>query len=251
MKKYLIIEDERLAFSELKRMMDKLRPEHMLMKRTQSVLESVEFLQENSPDFILMDISLSDGSCFEIFNHIKLNIPIIFTTAYDEYAIQAFKVNSIDYLLKPISEEDLEQAVIKLEGLHFDKEQKEIGIRMVESSLMKKVKNRFLVHSRDGYLYIESGNVAYFYSEEKVVMLHTFENKRYIVNYTLDQLEEQLDEDLFFRVSRNCIACIKSIKGIKKAANSRLNIEFNPQCPHEVIVSRVRVQSFLQWLNDD
>lgn len=251
MKKYLIIEDERLAFSELKRMMDKLRPDYLLMKRTQSVLESVEFLQEHNPDFILMDISLSDGSCFEIFNHIKLDVPIIFTTAYDEYAIQAFKVNSIDYLLKPISEEDLEQAVIKLEDLHFDKVQKETGIRMVESLLMKKIKNRFLVHSRDGYLYIESGNVAYFYSEEKVVMLHTFENKRYIVNYTLDQLEEQLGEDFFFRVSRNCIANIKSIKGIKKAANSRLVIEFEPSCPHEVIVSRVRVQNFLQWLNDD
>ncbi|PWN62825.1 MULTISPECIES: LytR/AlgR family response regulator transcription factor [Chryseobacterium] len=251
MKKYLIIEDERLAFSELKRMMDKLRPNDILLERTQSVLESVEFLQENNPDFILMDISLSDGSCFEIFNHIKVEVPIIFTTAYDEYAIQAFKVNSIDYLLKPISEEDLERALIKLEDLHFDREQKETGIRMVESSLMKKVKNRYLVHSREGYLYVESKNIAYFYSEEKVVMLHTFDNKRYIINYTLDQLEDQLIEDLFFRVSRNCIANIKAIKGIKKVENSRLNIEFEPECPHEIIVSRVRVQNFLEWLNDD
>lgn len=251
MKKYLIVEDERLAFSELKRMVDRLRPDDHLLARTESVLESVEFLQEQKPDFILMDISLSDGSCFEIFNHIKVEVPIIFTTAYDEYAIQAFKVNSIDYLLKPISEEELERALIKLEDLHFDKEQKEIGIRMVESSLMKKVKNRFLVHSRDGYLYVESKNVAYFYSEEKVVMLHTFDNKRYIVNYTLDQLEVQLTEDVFFRVSRNCIANIKAIKGIRKAANSRLSIDFDPECPHEIIVSRIRVQNFLEWLNDD
>ncbi|WP_185290581.1 LytTR family DNA-binding domain-containing protein [Chryseobacterium lactis] len=251
MKKYLIVEDERLAFSELKRMVDRLRPDYHLLGRTESVLESVEFLQEQKPDFILMDISLSDGSCFEIFNHIKVEVPIIFTTAYDEYAIQAFKVNSIDYLLKPISEEELERALFKLEDLHFDKEQKEIGIRMVESSLMKKVKNRFLVHSRDGYLYVESKNVAYFYSEEKVVMLHTFDNKRYIVNYTLDQLEVQLTEDVFFRVSRNCIANIKAIKGIKKAANSRLSINFDPECPHEIIVSRMRVQNFLEWLNDD
>ena len=251
MKKYLIIEDERLAFSELKRMMDKLRPDDLLMGQTQSVLESVEFLQENNPDFILMDISLSDGSCFEIFNHVKVEVPIIFTTAYDEYAIQAFRVNSIDYLLKPISEEELERALIKLQDLHFDREQKEIGIRMVESSLMKKVKNRFLVYSREGYLYVETKNIACFYSEEKVVMLHTFENRRYIVNYTLDQLEEQLAGDVFFRVSRNCIANIKAIKGIKKAANSRLSIEFEPECPHEIIVSRVRVHHFLEWLNDD
>ncbi|PKF76059.1 LytR/AlgR family response regulator transcription factor [Chryseobacterium sp. PMSZPI] len=251
MKKYLIVEDERLAFSELKRMMDKLRPDYTLLERTQSVLESVEFLQENKPDFILMDISLSDGSCFEIFNHIKVEVPIIFTTAYDEYAIQAFKVNSIDYLLKPISEEDLERAIIKLEDLHFDKEREAIGIRMVEDSLMKKIKNRFLVHSREGYLYVESRNIAYFYSEEKVVMLHPFDDKRYIVNYTLDQLENQLPKDLFFRVSRNCIANLKAIKGIKKVANSRLAIEFEPQCPHEIIVSRVRVQHFLEWLNDD
>ncbi|MBV8327487.1 LytTR family DNA-binding domain-containing protein [Chryseobacterium sp.] len=251
MKKYLIVEDERLAFSELKRMMDKLRPDYTLQGRTQSVLESVEFLQENKPDFILMDISLSDGSCFEIFNHIKVEVPIIFTTAYDEYAIQAFKVNSIDYLLKPISEEDLERAFIKLEDLHFDKEQEAIGIRMVESSLMKKIKNRFLVHSREGYLYVESRNIAYFYSEEKVVMLHTFDDKRYIVNYTLDQLENQLPKDTFFRVSRNCITNIKAINGVKKVVNSRLAIEFDPECPHEIIVSRVRVQHFLEWLNDD
>nr|WP_315027668.1 LytTR family DNA-binding domain-containing protein [uncultured Chryseobacterium sp.] len=251
MRTYLIVEDERLAFSELKRMMDRLRPDYHLLERTQSVLESVEFLQESKPDFILMDISLSDGSCFEIFNHIKLEVPIIFTTAYDEYAIQAFKVNSIDYLLKPISEEDLERAVMKLEDLHFNREQEEAGIRMVESSLMKKIKNRFLVHSREGYLYVESKNIAYFYSEEKVVLLHTFDNKRYIINYTLDQLEGQLSVDLFFRVSRNCISNIKSIKGIKKVINSRLAIDFEPECPHEIIVSRVRVQSFLEWLNDD
>ncbi|MDQ8748469.1 DNA-binding response regulator [Elizabethkingia miricola] len=251
MKKYLIVEDERLAFSELKRMMDKLRPEYILLGRTQSVLESIEFLQQSKPDFILMDISLSDGSCFEIFNHIKVEVPIIFTTAYDEYAIQAFKVNSIDYLLKPVSEEDLERAIAKLEDLHFDKEQEEIGIRMVESSLMKKVKNRFLVQSREGYLYAESKNIAYFYSEEKVVLLHTFDDKRYIINYTLDQLEGQLSDDIFFRVSRNCIANIKAIKGIKKVVNSRLGIDFEPECPHEIIVSRVRVQNFLEWLNDD
>ncbi|MFZ4928146.1 LytR/AlgR family response regulator transcription factor [Chryseobacterium sp. Mn2064] len=251
MKKYLIVEDERLAFSELKRMMDHLRSDYILLERTQSVLESVEFLEENKPDFILMDISLSDGSCFEIFNHIKVEVPIIFTTAYDEYAIQAFRVNSIDYLLKPISEEELERAIIKLEELHFDKEQEAIGIRMVESTLMKKVKNRFLVHSREGYLYVESRNIAYFYSEEKVVMLHTLDDRRYIINYTLDQLESQTPTDLFFRVSRNCIANIKAIKGIKKAINSRLTIQFEPSCPHEIIVSRARVQHFLEWLNDD
>ncbi|MGH1516660.1 LytR/AlgR family response regulator transcription factor [Chryseobacterium sp. JK1] len=251
MKKYLIVEDERLAFSELKRMMDKLRPGYILLERTQSVLESVEFLEENKPDFILMDISLSDGSCFEIFNHINVEVPIIFTTAYDEYAIQAFTVNSIDYLLKPISEEDLERAIIKLENLHFNKEQEAMGIRMVESALMKKVKNRFLVHSREGYLYVESRNIAYFYSEEKVVMLHTLDDKRYIINYTLDQLEGQTPADLFFRVSRNCIANIKAIKGIKKTINSRLIIAFEPPCPHEIIVSRARVQHFLEWLNDD
>lgn len=251
MKKYLIVEDERLAFSELKRMMYKLRPDYVLLGRTQSVLESVELLQESKPDFILMDISLADGSCFEIFNHTKVEVPIIFTTAYDEYAIQAFKVNSIDYLLKPIAEEDLERAIIKLEDLHFDREQEEIGIRMVESSLMKKIKNRFLVHSREGYLYVECRNIAYFYSEEKVVILHTFDNKRYIINYTLDQLEGQLAADIFFRVSRNCIANIQAIKGIKKVVNSRLEIDFEPECPHEIIVSRVRVQNFLEWLNDD
>lgn len=248
--KYLIVENERLAYIELKRMMMKLRPDYQLMDRTETVVQSVEFLNSHKPDLILMDISLSDGSCFEIFNHVSINIPIIFTTAYDEYAIQAFKHNSVDYLLKPIDEDDLQKALEKLELFHLSKSEVNYDYKQLEKLVSKRIKNRFLIQSNDSYKYVETKDVAFFYSEDKVVFLHTFDDKRYIINYTLDQLETQMSDALFFRVSRNCIANIKGIKSIEKASNSRLEVFMSPKCPHEVMVSRVRVSDFLRWIDD-
>lgn len=248
--KYLIVENERLAYLELKRMMEKLRPDFILMDRTETVVQSVEFLQNNKPDLILLDISLSDGSCFEIFNHVIINIPIIFTTAYDEYAIQAFKHNSVDYLLKPIDEEDLSRALSKFEDMHLNKTNLVYDYKQLEKLVSKRTKNRFLIQATDAYKYIETKDIAFFYSEEKVVFLHTFDNKRYLINYTLDQLENQMNSTSFFRVSRNCIANIRAINSIHKASNSRLSIELEPRCPHEVVVSRVRVSDFLKWIDD-
>lgn len=250
MMKYLIVENERLAYLELKRMMEKLRPGYVLMDRTETVLQSVAFLQNNKPDLILLDISLSDGSCFEIFNHVLINTPIIFTTAYDEFAIQAFKHNSVDYLLKPIDEEDLQHALNKFENLYAHKNDLVYNYKQLEELVSQRTKNRFLIQAKDSYKYVETKDVAFFYSEDKVVFLHTFDSKRYIINYTLDQLEEQMKASSFFRVSRNCIANIKSIRSIDKEANSRLNIMLEPQCPHEVIVSRARVADFLKWMDD-
>lgn len=248
--KYLIVENERLAYQELKRMMEKLRPEYKLMDRTETVVQSVEFLSTYTPDLILLDISLSDGSCFEIFNHVSIHVPIIFTTAYDEYAIQAFKHNSVDYLLKPIDEEDLQQALDKFEQLHLNKTDVVYDYKQLEKLVSKRTKNRFLIQAVDSYKYIETKDIAFFYSEDKVVFLHTFDDKRYIINYTLDQLETQMNNSVFFRASRNCITNIKAIKNIDKASNSRLALVLEPACPHEVVVSRVRVAEFLRWIDD-
>lgn len=247
--KYLIVEDERFAYDEMKRMIHKLRPNYQLINWTETVIQTIDFLQQNSVDLILLDIRLSDGSSFDIFEQISVSIPIIFTTAYDEYAIRAFKVNSVDYLLKPIDEADLIAALEK-----FERNRTITPIipeyKKLEDALMQnRKKNRFLIQVGDSYHYIDTSDVAYFYSEEKAIFLHTFSNKRYIIDYTLDQIERMLDEKVFFRASRNCITNIRSIKKISKYFNSRLKLTLEPNCPHEVLVSRVKVTDFLSWVD--
>lgn len=246
--KYLIVEDERFAYEELKRMMTSLRPGYSLEKRTKTVIDTIGFLKTSVVDLILLDIRLADGNCFEIFNHIEVATPVIFTTAYDEHAIKAFKLNSIDYLLKPFDEKELEAALTKFENF-FRNHSYKADPKNFEQILSFKTKNRFLISKGDNYHYIETADIAHFYSEEGVVFLHTFQNKRYIINYTLDQLEQQLDSRLFFRVSRNCIGHVKAIENIAKYFNSRLKLTFLPVCPHEVLVSRVRVPDFLKWMD--
>lgn len=246
--KYLIVEDERLAYEELKRMISKLRPEYILSERTETVEQTIYFLKNNEVDLILLDIRLADGDCFEIFNHLAITTPVIFTTAYDEHAVQAFKLNSIDYLLKPIEENDLATALIKYEQFYQSK-QPSFDYKQLGEVITQKVKSRFLIQKGDSYFYIEAKDIAFFYSEDKAVFLHSFENKRYIIDYTLDELEKLLEKSLFFRVSRNCITNIKAIRNISKFFNSRLKLSFQPECPHEVLVSRVRVNDFLKWVD--
>lgn len=249
MAKYLLVEDERFAYEEMLRMMQKLRSGYQLAGWTKSVTQTIEFLKANTVDLILLDIRLADGNSFEIFEQINISVPIIFTTAYDNFAIKAFKLNSVDYLLKPVEEAELQGALDKYERQSIKKSDS-LEYRKLEESLLNNwKKNRFLIQKGDYYNYIETDKIAFFYSEEKVVFLHTFEEKRYIVNYTLDQIEKLLDTQLFFRVSRNCIANIQSIKQIYKHFNSRLKLSFEPECPHEVLVSRIRVPDFLKWVD--
>ena len=209
MAKYIIIEDERLAYEEIRRMMQRLRPDYMLTGWATGVEQAVLQLASGGIDLMIVDIRLSDGLSFEIFERTAADIPVIFTTAYDEYALRAFKVNSIDYLLKPVEEQAL-----------------------------------------DTFRYVETSDIAFFYSEEKYVFLHLFSSRRYIVDYTLEQLETMLDEASFFRVSRNCIANIRALGKVSRYFGGRLKIFFSPECPHEVIVSRDRTERVLQWIDD-
>jgi DNA-binding LytR/AlgR family response regulator len=245
---YLIVEDERFAYEELKRMMTKLRHGYLLEKQTKTVIDTIGFLKTSSVDLILMDIRLADGNCFEIFNHVEVATPVIFTTAYDEHAIKAFKLNSIDYLLKPFDEKELEAALVKFENI-FHNPASITDPKRFEQMLPVKTKNRFLISKGENYHYIETTDIAHFYSEDGVVFLHTFHDKRYIINYTLDQLEQQVDSRLFFRVSRNCLGNVKAIEHVTRYFNSRLKLSFLPACPHEVLVSRVRVPDFLKWMD--
>lgn len=258
--KYFILEDEPFAYEEIRRMMGILRPNYVLQGWAVSVEEALVKLKTIVPDLMIVDIRLSDGLCFDVFEHIDLKVPIIFTTAYDEYALRAFQVNSIDYLLKPVEEEDLELALKKLETYYLPSHSSEANesqanlptdnYHQLAASYLKHVKkNRFLVSVGDSFSTIESADIAFFYSEDKYVFLHLFTGKRYIVNYSLDQLEAMLDEQDFHRVSRSCIAHIKAVKKASRYFGSRLLIDFSVECPQEVIVSRSRVSEVLKWLD--
>jgi len=247
--RYLIVEDEKLAHDELKRMIGDYSADYLYSGHTESVVHTIKYLKKNEVDLIFMDIRLSDGDCFEVFEHITVLTPIIFTTAYDEHAIRAFKVNSIDYLLKPIEEEGLIKALHKYEKMFRSSDMQVKSYRSLSESISPLIKNRYLIQSGDAFSYINNEDIAFFYSEEKAIFLHTFSNKRYIINYTLEELDRMIDNQLFFRVSRNCIANIRSIKSIVKYFNSRLKLILHPQCPQEVLVSRVRVPDFLKWVD--
>lgn len=249
MKTYMILEDERFAYEEIKRMMESLRPDYALSAWEESVEGAISFLKEHKPDLLLIDIRLSDGLCFDLFARLPIQIPVIFTTAYDEYALQAFRINSIDYLLKPIEEKDLERALKKFEANSLP-DLASGKFKDLETSYLSHVKkNRFLVSVGDTFQYVETSDIAFFYSEDKYVYLHTTAGKRYIINYTLEQLEAMLDRRDFFRVSRNCIAHIQAIRKASKYFGGRLRMSFSPECPHEVIVSRSRVADCLRWMD--
>ncbi len=251
----LIIEDEKPAARLLQRKLEKLdvTVETML----HSVEESVEWFENNPhPDLIFLDIQLSDGLSFEIFEKIDIKSAIIFTTAYDEYALKAFKLNSIDYLLKPIDEDDLETAVSKFKerlpkttsessNLQLDFEQ----IRqMLSNPFEKTYKKRFTVKIGQHLKVITTEEIECFFSENKGTYIHTCDNRDYLIDSTLEILEQELDKKDFFRVSRKFIVPLKAIKEIQVYTNSRLKVILPTYKEDEVIVSREKVQDFKTWL---
>lgn len=253
--KILIIEDEPFAQQELQRLLRQAGVEFELLACLDTVEDSVEWFRENPPpDLVFLDIQLADGLSFDIFKHVKLGSPVIFTTAFDEYAIKAFKLNSIDYLLKPIKPQDLKEALDKLDGLRsqfkgeaggVDEEQ----IRKVVSMLSGETyKSRFLVKLGDQILAIDIEKIAYFMAEENVVFLVENSGKRYIIDHTLEKLETLVDPSRFFRLNRGYLAEIRSIRKVNKYFNSRLSIDLEPGTDDRVLVSRKRVQAFLEWL---
>lgn len=258
--KYLIIEDEPLAQQELVRMLKSLDPNFELLGSIDSVYESVNWLKNNGqPDIIFMDIHLSDNICFDIFNKVDVAAPVIFTTAYDQYAIEAFKTNGIAYLLKPIEEDELIAALkkfqtltncnIDLSTLHTQIQQ--ISSNSSHSSSQTTYKERLLAKIGDNYQHLTMDNIAYFYSEDHYTFVATKDNQRYIINYTLDTLVEQLNPQQFFRISRQFILNINSIGSVAKHFNGRLKITIKPAFSDDIYVSRNRVQQFLAWLDGD
>ncbi|GEN66698.1 MULTISPECIES: LytR/AlgR family response regulator transcription factor [Chryseobacterium] len=249
--KILIIEDEKPNADRLKRLLLKLRPHAEIVSVEDSIISAVNWLENNAaPDMIMMDVRLADGLSFEIFNKFDIRSPVIFTTAYDEYAVQAFKYNSIDYLLKPIEEEELELALRRYET--FIETVPFVGTA-IEGLLNyiqpKDYRKRFLIPHRDGYKTVLSEDVLYFYTELGIskAMLNTGSVEN--VPQTLEELEKQLDPKFFFRANRQFIIHIDSVKQIFNHFNGKLKLELRKQPEIEVVVSREKASAFKSWLD--
>jgi DNA-binding LytR/AlgR family response regulator len=251
----LIVEDEPHAQNELKRLLDKSGRKINVLECVDSVEDAVEWLSsKKEPDLLFLDIQLADGLSFEIFKHIKIKVPVIFTTAFDEYAIQAFRVNSIDYLLKPVKLDDLNVALDKYRALkeQFGSRETTLSLKQVEELLHihnPGYKTRFIAKVGDLIKHVDINDVAYFKAEDNEVIMITKANNRYIIDYSLDQLTGMLNPREFFRVNRSFIVTIGSIKKISKYFNSRLHLELNPDSDETILISRVKVPEFMSWMD--
>lgn len=249
--KVVIIEDEKPSARRLKRMLSQLQINADIMLH--SVEESINWFSVNAhPDLIFLDIQLSDGLSFEIFETITIHSAVIFTTAYDEYALQAFKLNSIDYLLKPIDEEDLATAIKKFKMRLPIQQSLEIDFNRIRSLLVnpydRNYKKRFSVKIGSRIKLISTDDIECFYSENKGTYLYTSEGRSYLLDVSLEQLEPDLEPHSFFRISRKFFVNIDAIKDMINYTNSRLQIKLKTYNEQEVIVARERVKDFKNWL---
>ena len=250
--KVLIVEDESMAAKRLTNLLLKLEPDIEILDQLDSVKTAVKWLSTNKADLLFFDIQLADGLSFEILNQVNIQTPIIFTTAFDEYAIKAFKVNSIDYLLKPIDPEELKHALEKFHQNFRQPETQQPNMAMLEQAmkmLTKQYKERFVVKIGEHIHTIPVSDTAYFFSQDKATFLVTQEKKRYIIDYTLEEVEGLIDPQDFFRINRKYLVSMRAVKDIVSYTNSRLRIILNQSDEMDAIVSRERVQDFKKWLD--
>jgi len=254
MYRILIIEDEKPAADWLRQLILKFNPEISILAICDSVGSAVEWFRHNlAPDLVFMDIQLADGLSFEIFERTKVGCPVIFTTAYEEYAIKAFKVNSVDYLLKPISYDELVNAFQKF-GNQFKNapDSPSVTIELlskVKEMLRKQYKTRFVIKVGEHLKSIPVEEILFFYSLEKATFLCTSDFKSYLVDYSLDHISEMVDEHRFFRINRKYILSNTSISDIVFYSNSRLKIKLKKPDEEGIIVSRDKVAAFKEWLD--
>jgi len=256
--KVLIIEDEELAVKKLRKTLESVDSSAEVVGVADSIRSSVNWLQQNpAPDLILMDIELADGQSFEIFDKVEVKSTVIFTTSYDEYALKAFKVNSVDYLLKPVQKEDLQAALNKLktmqtmyggngpsDPLNVDNLVKELQQKLQP----KEFRKRFLVKHAQKLVSVDVEEIAYFYSDGRLNFFKTLDNKKFVVDYTMDELEDMLDPNKYFRISRSFYVSIASIDQIHDYFGNRLLLHLKPAVDKESIVSREKVADFKKWM---
>lgn len=251
--KVLIIEDEAPAFRRLQKLLEEINPRLEIVEVLDSVEESIKWLNNHlHPDLIFSDIQLSDGISFEIFDKVQISKPVIFTTAFDEYMLRAFRVNSIDYLLKPIKKEDLEKSLSKYAqmkaafGGETDISELIKNIKLDE----KEYKTRFLTKVGDKLVSVESDNIAYFQTRHGVVHMITTQGRNYLMDQTLDELSQQLDPAVFFRANRQFVVQFKAIQTVNRYHKGKLLVELNPSAEDGVIVSAEKAAEFKKWLGD-
>jgi DNA-binding LytR/AlgR family response regulator len=248
--KIMIVEDERQAATRLIRLLEGYFDQAEYIQGLDSVKKSVQWFAENlPPDLIFCDIQLADGISFEIFEQVKLSTPIIFTTAYDQYAIKAFKVNAIDYLLKPIDPEELARSISKFKANQL---KPNFDLEALKELLLPKTtnfKSRFLVKFGEKIRSISIEEVAFFFSEARVTFLQTKEGKEFVLDQTLDQVESQIDPSTFFRLNRKYLCSFPSISDIFTYSNSRLKIKLHNCQDDDILISREKTADFKSWLD--
>jgi DNA-binding LytR/AlgR family response regulator len=252
-KRVLIIEDEPQAIKRLETLVEDLIPGSTILAKIDSVKGSVTWLRDNSPpDLIFMDIQLADGISFQIFEQCQVKSPVIFTTAYDAYALKAFKVNSIDYILKPVDKDDMERALKKLNSLTQGKDHSTEMLANIGEAvklLTRKYKTRFVLKVGEHLKSIEVSDIQYFFSLEKATFAKIADGRKHILDFTLDQLEEVVDPEHFFRINRKYIVSAPAIQDMVSYTNSRLKLVLKGSDDSDIIVSRERVQEFKDWLD--
>lgn len=251
--KILIVEDEPHAAQRLQMLASELIPDANILASIDTVKKTVHWLRTNErPELIFMDIQLADGLSFQIFEQIQIVSPVIFITAYDEYALRAFKVNSIDYILKPVDRAELSGALKKLRNLSGSMNpQKDIlnSIAQAMEMLRKRYKTRFVVKVGEHLRTIEVGTIRYFFSEDKITYCATDDNRNHILDYSLEQLEDMVSPEEFYRINRKYLVQSSAIKDIISHTNSRLRLVMKGSTDNNIIVARERVQEFRNWLD--
>lgn len=249
--KVLIVEDEDLAADRLERILNKVDPSIEVMEKLDSVSATVKWLKQHEPELIFLDIHLSDGSGFSIFDQVTVPAPVIFTTAYDEYAIQAFKVNSVDYLLKPISKDELHQSLEKYKSLYQESKWSQEHIDQLLQNIQAQTSHyqkRLLVQVGQKLKSIPTHEMAYFEAKNKMVLLNTFDQQELPIDYSLDKLEQILDPAQFFRINRQLMINFTAIKQMHQYPKGRVKIDLHPPIQDIAIVSVERAKAFKHWL---
>ncbi|HNE28959.1 MAG: LytTR family DNA-binding domain-containing protein [Saprospiraceae bacterium] len=254
-----IVEDEPLAVKKLVRLLEEVAIDLRVAGTAGSIRAAVEWLESNpAPDLIFLDIELSDGQSFEIFHRTTVKSPVIFTTSYDEFALRAFKVNSVDYLLKPIQREELAQAIDKYRTIKTqyaaDGYSASSGLTELLSALSQRLeppkayRSRFLVKHAQKYVAVDVADIAYFWSEGRINFFKTHAGQKYLVEYTLEEIEAMLDPRDWFRTSRQFIVSVQAVHQIHAYFGNRLKLNLSPEEPQEVLVSREKVSDFKDWM---
>jgi two-component system, LytTR family, response regulator len=250
----VIIEDEHLTAERIASLLGQIDPGISILTTIDSVKRSVEWFSTNgSPDLVFMDIQLADGLSFDIFDAIDIQAPVIFITAFQEYAIKAFKVNSVDYLLKPVSEEDLRAALLKFRRYHnHELAAPSIGgdlLRNIREMINRPYKSRFMVRVGDHIKSIDVDDILYFYSLQKGTYLHSVDSRNYVIDYTIGRLEEILDPLLFHRINRRYLVSHRAISDVITLSSSKLKVRLVHTDDDDIFISRDRLSSFKDWLD--